>query len=124
MGSERKRRHVFFLPLMFIGMGVGFILVDYLGGEAFVASMFIGMGIGFLLDSMFSVEEKKLIFEKPYKIGSISLMLIGLLLIIGGGLFIVKPDLLASIKEILIGLVIIAIGLFILTSGYKLYRIS
>jgi hypothetical protein len=43
MGSERKRRHVFFLPLMFIGMGIGFILIPYLGSTTFVAAMFIGM---------------------------------------------------------------------------------
>lgn len=116
-----KKKRIFFLPLMFIGMGVGFILIDYLGGEAFVASMFIGMGIGFLLDSLFSVEEREIVFEKPYKLSSLSLMIIGLIMILGGGLYLVNPTLLESIKQILIGLVIIAVGLFILTSGYKLY---
>ena len=41
MESRKKLMPIF----MFIGMGIGFMMIDYLGGTAFLAFMFIGMGL-------------------------------------------------------------------------------
>ncbi len=80
MVSEPKKKHIFLVPFMFIGMGVGLLLSTWIE-DAFIASMFIGMGIGFLLDSLFLVEEKRLSSVKPLKAGSFVLMLLGIFFI-------------------------------------------
>lgn len=122
MEKEKHRRHVFFVPLLFIGMGVGFILIPFLGGEAFTASMFIGMGIGFLLDSIFTIEEKTVTIRRPVTTAAVSLMIIGAIFIVGGALFIINPKFLRIISDILIGLGFVTAGIFIFLSGYSIFK--
>ncbi len=118
---ERKRKHVFFLPLMFIGMGFGFLLAKF-WETAFVGCMFIGMGLGFLLDSLFVVEEKKVKSQKPLKISSLFLMIFGIVLTLGGIIYLIKPSLIELIKNHLIALGFIAFGLLVFVKGVEVWK--
>ncbi|MEM2849285.1 MAG: hypothetical protein QXI36_03305 [Candidatus Bathyarchaeia archaeon] len=44
--KEDKRKRFLFPVFMFTGMGVGFLLIESIGGLGFVSAMFIGMGLG------------------------------------------------------------------------------
>ncbi|MCD6509921.1 MAG: hypothetical protein J7L11_06000 [Thermoprotei archaeon] len=121
--TEKKRKSLFPFA-MFMGMGVGFLLIERLGGTAFVACMFIGMGIGFLLDALIKLEEEVVKVRLPMRAGGFVLSTIGVLMIIGGILTLTVPDLLANIIYYLIGLGLIAIGLYILFSGMVFFRSS
>ncbi len=109
---SEERRHAFFVPLMFIGMGIGFLLVDYLGGTAFVASMFIGMGIGFLLDSVFTIENRMVVRVR----GSSNLFLftLGAIMVVGGLLYIIFPKIIQIIGDYLVAAGFILFGLYIM----------
>ena len=86
--NEKKtgKKHSLFPVFMFIGMGVGFLLIESLGGLAFVSAMFIGMGLGFLFDSFVRIEERKVSVEVPVKASGIVTSIIGLIFIAGGAL--------------------------------------
>lgn len=116
----RRRKGVFFLSLMFIGMGVGFILTDIIGGEAFVASMFVGMGLGFILDSFIEIRESAVSFTMPLTASGTVMIIVGLSMITGGLVIIFVPNLLEKVIPYLIGLAFIAVGAFILTGGIKM----
>lgn len=120
--EDKKKKHVFFVPLMFIGMGIGFLLNQYLGGSAFVASMFIGMGLGFLLDSLFVVEEKKMKLSN-LKIGHVLLAILGLIFIAGGTIYLINPDIIGMIWNYLIALAFIAFGILIFIKGLEGWKI-
>ncbi len=108
-----KKRHGFFLPLLFIGMGVGFLLQQQMGGSAFVASMFIGMGLGFLLDSFVVVENREFRAEKVS--GSrATISILGLVFIVVGALFFINPELLKELWNYLIAIGFILFGLYLL----------
>ncbi len=109
--SAKKRK--FFLPCTFIGMGVGFLLTNWIV-TAFVACMFIGMGVGFLLDSLFVVEGKKIKADKVYRCSSVALAILGLILMVAGVLLLVSPKMLEVLETYMWGFGFILFGLFIL----------
>jgi uncharacterized membrane protein HdeD (DUF308 family) len=119
---DGKRKRVFFAPFLFIGIGVGALLIDPLGGNAFVASMFIGMGIGFILDSFFSVEKHEIRVQTPVRLGSFAMMIVGALFIIGGLSAIISPQMLSKLMPYLIGMGFILGGVFMLISGFRMSR--
>ena len=120
-GSEQKKRSMF--PVfMFIGMGIGFLLIDKFGGLGFVASMFIGMGIGFLFDSLFRIEEREVHIEFPIKLSGLIHMTIGAAFIFGGALAIIAPEILLENMKFFIGLGFIAVGVFLLTYGFRVVK--
>jgi len=118
MQKSKSKKHIFFLPLMFIGMGLGFLLENWYA-HAFVACMFIGMGVGFFLDSFFVVEEKKIRAKKIYKSSSITLTFLGIAFILAGIAYLFKPSLLEMIGDYLIALGFIVVGVYILTKGIE-----
>ena len=117
--AERRKRGVFLVFCMFVGMGVGFILIEQLGGLGFVASMFIGMGVGFLLDALITVEKRRIAVKIPIKAGGLTSMLIGALFIMGGGLAIAAPELLERYAVQFVGLGMIAVGVYLMLFGYS-----
>ncbi len=121
--SKSKDKKKSFVPVfMFIGMGIGFLMMDKLGGVGFVSLMFIGMGIGFLFDTFITIEEKEIKFKAPIKIGGLINMLLGLTFIIGGAAAIVIPEFLIRNMNLFLGLGFIAIGLFIFIYGYSIFK--
>ncbi|MEM1558440.1 MAG: hypothetical protein QXL27_05515 [Candidatus Bathyarchaeia archaeon] len=119
---ENKRKHFLFPVFMFIGMGVGFLLIESIGGLGFVSAMFIGMGLGFLFDNLIVIEEKKISVEVPVKIGGIATSIIGVLFIIGGTVTLIAPELLEKLATYFIGLGFIVVGIFILIYGLGLVK--
>ena len=119
---ESKKKHSFFPVFMFIGMGVGFLLIESLGGLGFVSAMFIGMGIGFLFDNLVVIEERKVSVEVPVKASGIVTSVIGVLFIIGGVIALTMPELLEKLATYFIGLGFIIIGIFILIYGMRLVK--
>ncbi|KYH37954.1 MAG: hypothetical protein AYL29_001360 [Candidatus Bathyarchaeota archaeon B24] len=117
--AERRRKGVFLVFCMFVGMGIGFILIEQLGGLGFVASMFIGMGVGFLLDALIAVEKRRIAVKIPIKAGGLVSMLIGALFIAGGGLAIAAPELLKRYAVQFVGLGMIAAGVYLMLFGYS-----
>ncbi|MBC7129793.1 hypothetical protein H5T51_01050 [Candidatus Bathyarchaeota archaeon] len=117
MDEDKSERKVFFPVFLFIGMGIGFLLIDFLGGLGFVASMFIGMGVGILFDNLVKPEGGKVSFEPPVQAGGIAAIVIGALFIAGGVSTILMPGLLETLAPYLIGLGLIAIGIIILVYG-------
>lgn len=115
---EKKKRHIFLLPLMFIGMGVGFLLSS-LHVDAFVSCMFIGMGLGFFLDSLFAVEERKIKIKKIYRTSSLALILLGIVFVLTGLIYLINSSLLKLVENYLIALGFIAFGLFIFLKGVE-----
>ena len=111
-------KHGFFLPLLFIGMGIGFILQQYMGGSVFVASMFIGMGLGFFLDSFLVVEGNKL-HPRSFKNSRITLSILGILFIFVGLISIINPALLEHLWNYLIAIGFILFGLYLLLRGWE-----
>lgn len=111
----RPRRHGFFLPLLFIGMGIGFVLEQYVRG-GFVASMFIGMGLGFLLDSFLMVEEREL-HLRSLKNSKLVLSVLGILFMVIGAIFLYNPALIRHIWKYLLAIGFILFGLYILLRG-------
>jgi len=81
--DKSGQRHSLFPVFMFIGMGVGFLLIESLGGLAFVSAMFIGMGLGFLFDNLVRIEERKVSIEVPVKASGIITSIIGVIFIVG-----------------------------------------
>lgn len=67
------------------GMDLGFILIEPLGGTAFVAAMFIGLGIGLLFDAVVAIKEKSVEIKLPVKASGVLWLLWGfyLLLVVG-----------------------------------------
>jgi len=105
MNEEKTgKKHSLFPVFMFIGMGVGFLLIDSLGGLAFVSAMFIGMGLGFLFDSFVRIEERKVSVEIPIKASGIITSIIGAIFIVGGALALISPELLTQYTTYFIGL--------------------
>ena len=123
MNDEKSdKRHSLFPVFMFIGMGVGFLLIDSLGGLAFVSAMFIGMGLGFLFDSFVRIEERKVSVEIPVKASGIITSIIGAIFIIGGALAFIAPDLLTRYTTYFIGLGFIIVGIYLMLYGYGLIK--
>ena len=121
-GSEDKSRKRLMPVFMFIGMGVGFMMIDYLGGTAFVAFMFIGMGLGFLFDTFFEVEARRVKAQVPLKVGGMITMALGLIFVVGGALAVLAPDLLMKVMTFFIGLGFIAVGIYLLIHGFSLVK--
>lgn len=115
---EKKKKHIFFLPLMFIGMGLGFLLSGFYE-NAFIACMFIGMGLGFLLDSLFVVEESKIKIKKVCKASAFALMLLGIVFVLAGVSYLTNLYLITVLKNCLIAFGLIAFGLFIFLKGVE-----
>ena len=118
MNTEKRRKHVFFLPLMFIGMGIGFLLNSFYE-NAFVACMFIGMGLGFLLDSFLVIEERKIKVKRVYKASSFALMFLGVVFILSGMIYFLNSSLLNLFKNYLIAIGFIALGVIIFVKGVE-----
>ena len=120
--NDGKKRHSLFPVFMFIGMGVGFLLIDSLGGLGFVSAMFIGMGLGFLFDSFVRIEERKVSVEAPVKAGGIITSIIGAIFIVGGAMALYDPDLLAKYSTYFIGFGFIIIGIYLMLYGFRLVK--
>lgn len=120
--KEDKRKHFLFPVFMFIGMGVGFLLIESIGGLGFVSAMFIGMGLGFLFDNLIVIEERKISVEVPVKISGITTSIIGILFIIGGTVTLIAPELLEKLATYFIGLGFIVVGIFVLIHGLGLIK--
>ncbi len=121
-GKEDKRRHFLFPVFMFIGMGIGFLLIESVGGLGFVSAMFIGMGLGFLFDNLIVIEERKISVEIPVKISGIATSIIGVLFIVGGTVALIAPELLEKLATYFIGLGFVVVGIFILIHGLRLVK--
>ena len=113
---KEKKKHTFFLPLMFIGMGLGFLLSEFYE-NAFVACMFIGMGLGLFLDSLFVIDKRRVEIKKAYKTSSFALMLLGIFFVLAGIIYLINPLLLRSLENYIVALGFIAFGLFIFLKG-------
>ena len=123
MNEEKTgKKHSLFPVFMFIGMGAGFLLIDSLGGLAFVSAMFIGMGLGFLFDSFVRIEERKVSVEIPVKASGIITSIIGAIFIVGGALALISPELLTQYTTYFIGLGFIIVGIYLMLYGYGLVR--
>ena len=123
MNEEKTdKKHSLFPVFMFIGMGVGFLLIDSLGGLAFVSAMFIGMGLGLLFDSFVRIEERKVSVEVPVKAGGIITSIIGAIFIVGGALAFIAPELLTRYITYFIGLGFIIVGIYLMLYGYGLVK--
>ena len=123
MNEEKTgKKHSLFPVFMFIGMGVGFLLIDSLGGLAFVSAMFIGMGLGLLFDSFVRIEERKVSVEVPVKAGGIITSIIGAIFIVGGALAFNAPELLTRYITYFIGLGFIIVGIYLMLYGYGLVK--
>ena len=120
--DKSDKKHSLFPVFMFIGMGVGFLLIDSLGGLAFVSAMFIGMGLGFLFDSFVRIEERKVSVEIPIKASGIITSIIGAIFIVGGALALISPELLTQYTTYFIGLGFIIVGIYLMLYGYGLVR--
>ncbi len=120
--DKSDKRHSLFPVFMFIGMGVGFLLIESLGGLAFVSAMFIGMGLGFLFDSFVRIEERKVSVEIPIKASGIITSIIGAIFIVGGALALISPELLTQYTTYFIGLGFIIVGIYLMLYGYGLVR--
>ena len=103
-------------------MGVGFLLIESLGGLAFVSAMFIGMGLGLLFDSFVRIEERKVSVEVPVKAGGIITSIIGAIFIVGGALAFIAPELLTRYITYFIGLGFIIVGIYLMLYGYGLVK--
>ena len=115
--ENSKKKHSLFPVFMFIGMGVGFLLIDSLGGLAFVSAMFIGMGLGFLFDSLVRIEERRVSVEIPVKVGGIVTSIIGAIFTVGGALALINPELLTQYTTYFIGLGFIIVGIYLMLHG-------
>ena len=120
--DESDKKHSLFPVFMFIGMGVGFLLIESLGGLAFVSAMFIGMGLGFLFDSFVRIEERKVNVEVPVKASGVITSIIGAIFIVGGALALISPELLTQYTTYFIGLGFIIVGIYLMLFGYGLVR--
>lgn len=119
--NKAKKKPPLFPVLLFIGMGIGFLLIP-ISPFAFIASMFVGMGLGFLLNEILVIEEKNIKIEMPMRIGGLTTMIIGVLFIAGGVISIIAPDLLQQFAVIFIGLGFITVGIFIFFYGLGLLK--
>jgi len=123
MNDEKSdKKHSLFPVFMFIGMGVGFLLIESLGGLAFVSAMFIGMGLGFLFDSFVRIEERKVNVEVPVKASGVITSIIGAIFIVGGALALISLELLTQYTTYFIGLGFIIVGIYLMLFGYGLVR--
>jgi len=109
--KEKKKSSSFFLAMLFIGMGLGFLMGN------FMAWTLIGMGIGFLLDSLFVAEKRKI--NKNFSSISIIFIFLGALFLFIGFTYFVNPVLLNLFKDYLISLCLIIFGLILLAKGLK-----
>ena len=124
MNDEKSdKKHSLFPVFMFIGMGVGFLLIESLGGLAFVSAMFIGMGLGFLFDSFVRIEERKVNVEVPVKASGVITSIIGAIFIVGGALALISPELLTQYTTYFIGLGFIIVGIYLMLYGLSLIHI-
>jgi len=123
--KETNEKKIPFFPVfLFIGMGIGFLLIEVAGGLAFVSAMFIGMGLGFLFDSIVTVKKKKITVELPVKASGIVAMLIGMIFIAGGTLALIQPQLIMNLSTYFIGLGFIVVGIYIMLQGYSLIHVT
>lgn len=86
--------------------------------------LFVGMGVGFLLDSLIRLEDTKVQVRFPLKVGGLTILIVGLLFILGGCLVLFSSELLSSLIPYLIGLGMITIGVYFLMAGTSLFRKS
>ncbi|MEM4488411.1 MAG: hypothetical protein QXK88_06415 [Desulfurococcaceae archaeon] len=119
--SKAKRKPPLFPVFLFIGMGIGFLLIP-VSPLAFISSMFIGMGLGFLLNEVVVIEEKRVKIEIPMRVGGITMVIIGTLFIAGGVFSIVAPDLLQRYATVFLGIGFITAGALIFFYGLGLLR--
>lgn len=121
MSEVKEKKPPLFPVFLFIGMGVGFLLIP-VSPFAFISSMFVGMGLGFLLNEVVVIEERRIRMETPTKIGGIASMAIGALFIVGGILSIIAPNIVQQFATVFIGLGFRAVGLFIFFYGLDLLK--
>ena len=86
--------------------------------------LFVGMGVGFLLDSLIRLEDTKVQVRFPLKVSGLTILIVGLLFILGGCLVLFSSELLSSLIPYLIGLGMITIGVYFLMAGTSLFRKS
>ncbi len=89
---------------MFIGMGLGFLLINVFGGNAFVASMFIGMGPSFIMDLFIEVRENRISFIFPSSFSGITIIVVGLAMVIGGFTLLFAPNMINKIMPYIVGI--------------------
>jgi len=122
MDEIGKKKWVFFPFFMFVGVGVGFLLLEQFGGLAVVGCMFLGLGLGFFLDSIVTVERKEIRAELPAKVGGMIYCAVGAVFIVSGILTMISPQLLVDYVTYLMGLGFIVVGAYVLVFGFKLAK--
>ncbi len=110
--TQKTRKHVFFVPLVLIGIGIGFLLSSWVR-NAFVACVFIGMGLGSLLDSIFVVE------DGLHRSFSFLSALLGSVFILIGLILLFKPSLLEVFGSYIAAVSFIALGVYLLIRRTK-----
>ena len=122
MGENGKKKWVFLPFFMFIGVGIGFLLLDQFGGLAVIVCTFLGLGLGFFLDSIVTVERKEIRAELPARVGGVIYCAVGVIFIVSGILTMISPELLVNYVTYLMGLGFIIVGAYILVFGFKLAK--
>jgi uncharacterized membrane protein HdeD (DUF308 family) len=105
---------------MFVGVGLGFLLLERLGVAAFVAVMFVSLGLGLLLDSIVTIEKREVRAELPVKVGGIVYCIVGAVFVVSGLLTMISPQLLVNYVTYLMGFAFIVVGAYLLVSGFRL----
>ena len=119
MGKSGKKKRVFFPFFMFLGVGLGFLLIEFFGASAVAGLMFVGMGLGFLFDSVITVEERTIAVRSTVKMGGIVYCIVGVIFIVCGALSMIDPKLLVNHVIYLMGLGFIVVGAYLLVSGFR-----
>ena len=105
---------------MFVGVGLGFLLIDRLGVEAFVAVTFMSLGLGLLLDSIVTVKKREVRAHLPVRAGGIVYCIVGVVFLVSGLLTMISPRLLVDYVTYLMGFAFIVVGAYLLVFGFKL----
>lgn len=120
MGEDRKKSRVFFPFFLFVGIGLGFLLIEFFGALAVVALTFVGLGLGFLFDSIVIVEERRVTVGFPVKISGVVYCVVGVIFIISGILSMIAPELLINYVIYFMGLGFVVVGAYLLVYGLRL----
>jgi hypothetical protein len=120
MEENRKKKKVFFPFLMLVGAGLGFLLLERLGVEVFVAVVLVSSGLGLLLDSIVTIDKKEVRAELSVKVGGIIYCIVGAVFVVSGLLTLISPQLLVDYVTYLMGFAFIVVGAYLLVSGFRL----
>jgi hypothetical protein len=103
-----------------VGAGLGFLLLERLGVEAFVAVVFVSLGLGFFLDSILTIREKEVKAALPVRVSGIVYCIVGAVFVVSGLLTMVSPQLLVDYVTYLLGFAFMVVGAYLLVSGFRL----